>query len=206
MTNTPKVSVVIPNYNGGASSGPLGANSQTVQLLRRAGQGNLAQVWGVPRGYSPQVQAEWFYALDEIGIDVPPPDWKTGEHVYAVKEQVLKEHKDRFGAGLLRFMKEAKKRGIYTTFIYTNSEQKWIDRFKEVGKYYLGYDFGERYACSFKSTLERTGKPAEAITLDDLADLAVDELQEITGQPEDEASALIMKAREHWFTDQQEND
>ena len=43
-------------------------------------------------------------------------------------------------------------------------------------------------------------------TLDDLADLAVDELQEITGQPEDEASALIMKAREHWFTDQQEND
>ncbi|MBQ9579320.1 MAG: transcription termination/antitermination protein NusA, partial [Ottowia sp.] len=43
-------------------------------------------------------------------------------------------------------------------------------------------------------------------TLDDLADLAVDELQEITGQPEGEASALIMKAREHWFTDQQEND
>ncbi|MBR6976358.1 MAG: transcription termination/antitermination protein NusA [Ottowia sp.] len=41
-------------------------------------------------------------------------------------------------------------------------------------------------------------------TLDDLADLAVDELQEITGQPEDEASALIMKAREHWFADQPE--
>ena len=36
--------LVIPNYNGGASSGPLGANSQTVQLLRRAGQGNLTQV------------------------------------------------------------------------------------------------------------------------------------------------------------------
>ena len=41
-------------------------------------------------------------------------------------------------------------------------------------------------------------------TLDDLADLAVDELQEITGQPEGDASALIMKAREHWFTDQPE--
>ena len=148
------------------SSHPL----EMIDLIEKDNQGNLAQVWGVPRGYSPQVQAEWFYALDEIGIDVPPPDWKTGDHVYAVKEQVLKDHKDRFGAGLLRFMKEAKKRGIYTTFIYTNSEQKWIDRFKEVGKYYLGYDFGERYACSFKSTMERTGKPAEAITLDDLAD------------------------------------
>jgi N utilization substance protein A len=37
-------------------------------------------------------------------------------------------------------------------------------------------------------------------TRDDLADLAVDELTEITGQSADEAKALIMKAREHWFT------
>ena len=38
-------------------------------------------------------------------------------------------------------------------------------------------------------------------TLDDFADLATDELTEITGQSADEATALIMKAREHWFTD-----
>ena len=37
-------------------------------------------------------------------------------------------------------------------------------------------------------------------TRDDLADLAVDELTDITGVNEDEAKALIMKAREHWFT------
>ena len=37
-------------------------------------------------------------------------------------------------------------------------------------------------------------------TRDDLADLAVDELTEITGQSADEAKTLIMKAREHWFT------
>ncbi|MGV3494295.1 MAG: transcription termination factor NusA [Ramlibacter sp.] len=37
-------------------------------------------------------------------------------------------------------------------------------------------------------------------TRDDLADLAVDELTEITGQSADEATALIMKAREHWFS------
>lgn len=38
-------------------------------------------------------------------------------------------------------------------------------------------------------------------TLDDLADLAGDELQEIVGSElsEDDANALIMKAREHWF-------
>ncbi|NBQ91899.1 MAG: transcription termination/antitermination protein NusA [Betaproteobacteria bacterium] len=35
---------------------------------------------------------------------------------------------------------------------------------------------------------------------DDLADLAVDELVELTDMPEEQAKALIMKAREHWFT------
>jgi N utilization substance protein A len=40
-------------------------------------------------------------------------------------------------------------------------------------------------------------------TRDDLADLAIDELTAITGQSEDEAKALILKAREHWFTGQE---
>ena len=37
-------------------------------------------------------------------------------------------------------------------------------------------------------------------TRDDLADLAVDELTDITGQSAEDAKTLIMKAREHWFT------
>ena len=36
-------------------------------------------------------------------------------------------------------------------------------------------------------------------TRDDLADLAVDELTEMTGVDAEQAKALIMKAREHWF-------
>jgi len=36
-------------------------------------------------------------------------------------------------------------------------------------------------------------------TRDDLADLAVDELVEMTTLDEDAAKSLIMKAREHWF-------
>ncbi|SFM66677.1 transcription termination factor NusA [Variovorax sp. OV329] len=38
---------------------------------------------------------------------------------------------------------------------------------------------------------------------DDLADLAVDELTDITGQSADDAKALILKAREHWFAGQE---
>ncbi len=36
-------------------------------------------------------------------------------------------------------------------------------------------------------------------TLDDLADLAVDELTDLTGQSQEDATALIMRARAHWF-------
>jgi transcription termination/antitermination protein NusA len=38
-------------------------------------------------------------------------------------------------------------------------------------------------------------------TRDDLADLAVDELTEMTGMDDEQAKVLIMKAREHWFTE-----
>ena len=34
---------------------------------------------------------------------------------------------------------------------------------------------------------------------DDLAELSIDELQEIIEISEDDASKMIMKAREHWF-------
>jgi transcription termination/antitermination protein NusA len=43
---------------------------------------------------------------------------------------------------------------------------------------------------------------ADVHTLDDLADLATDELIEITSISEEGATAMIMKAREHWFTDE----
>jgi N utilization substance protein A len=51
-------------------------------------------------------------------------------------------------------------------------------------------------------TPELIGKLAEGgvHTRDDLADLAVDELIELSAIDEAQAKALIMKAREHWFT------
>ncbi|AOY93573.1 transcription termination/antitermination protein NusA [Cupriavidus sp. USMAA2-4] len=50
-------------------------------------------------------------------------------------------------------------------------------------------------------TPELIGKLAEGNihTRDDLAELAVDEVIEMIGVSEEEAKALIMKAREHWF-------
>ncbi len=49
---------------------------------------------------------------------------------------------------------------------------------------------------------ELIGKLAEAgvHTRDELADLATDELTDITGQTAEEAMAMIMQARQHWFS------
>jgi N utilization substance protein A len=42
----------------------------------------------------------------------------------------------------------------------------------------------------------------EVVTLDDLAELSTDELSEITGLTQDDASQMIMRARAHWFDDE----
>ena len=39
-------------------------------------------------------------------------------------------------------------------------------------------------------------------TLDDLAELAIDELQEIVELDDDKAGELIMQARQHWFEEE----
>src|SRR3990172_7755101 len=44
--------------------------------------------------------------------------------------------------------------------------------------------------------------PQRVKTRDDLADLAVDELSELTGMDDERAKGLIMAARAHWFADE----
>ena len=69
----------------------------------------------------------------------------------------------------------------------------------QYGNHWNTYHPGGREVCvhAFIGKLADGG----VHTLDDLADLAVDELTDITGQSADEAKALIMTARAHWFTD-----
>ena len=46
---------------------------------------------------------------------------------------------------------------------------------------------------------------AEITTRDDLAELSIDELIEITGIEEEEAKTVIMAARAHWFEEDSGN-
>jgi len=141
---------------------------EMIEKVIEDNQGNLVQFWGHARGQAPATIAEWFYALDEIGIHVPKPDWKNGRYLTVQDCPELKRHADRLGAGALRFIKAAAERGLYTVLLYVDAERKWSERFHEVGEYYLGYDYGERYSGNFRSDLLGSRSPDE-ITLSALA-------------------------------------
>lgn len=143
--------------------------AEMIDKIIRDNQGNLAQLWGSARGYSAATHAEWLYALDEIGVHVPQPDWKTGKYVRVQDCEEIKQHADRLGAGVLRFIKDASDKGIYTALIYVDARRQWSERFKEAGPFYLGYDFGERFTFRFDEAALK-GKRLEDVTLAMLAD------------------------------------
>lgn len=150
---------------------------EALDLIIKENQGNVAQLWGSTRGYSARVHDRWFYALDEIGIDTPEPDFAAGTHLRRQESQDLKQHADRNGAGVLRFIKAAAERGIYTTLIYVYSLPQWAERFAEAGEHYLGYDFGERFTFRFElpGASGNSGESGESgkqpvVTLASLAD------------------------------------
>ncbi len=142
---------------------------EMIERIINENQGNLAQLWGYPRGYSPAMLAEWVYALDEVGVKVPPPDWEKGTYLLPEDAPELRDHADRMGAGWVRFVREAAKRGLWTLFIYTSAEPQWVQKLAEFGDRYLGYDFGERFTFRIDDA-SLAGKRLEDVTLKMLAD------------------------------------
>lgn len=173
-----------------------------IEKILEDNQGNLAQVWGYARGFSPRLISEWLYALDEIGIDIPGPDWVNYKNlVQAEYKEVFDAHKDRFGAGLVRFIREAKKRGIYTAFIYTSAETPWVKKMtEEGGDHYLGYDFGERYNVGLndaKAILQQTGK----LTLGALTDRLMEQVKAHVDERHQQGWGFVMATSSNFHLD-----
>ena len=190
---------MIGHYTWQAQSfGPI----EILDKIVEDNQGNLAQVWGIARGFSPKNRSEWFYALDEIGIDIPAPDWENYKNLVVEEYQtVFDEHKDRFGAGYVRFIREARKRGIYTALIYTNSNPQWIPQLSEVGgDYYLGYDFGERYNIGLddaRSILKEMG----TLKLGALADRLLKRVREHVNERHQQGWGFVMATSSNFHLD-----
>lgn len=146
---------------------------EMIEKIIEDNQGNVAQLWGTARGYSPATIAEWQYALDEIGVHVPEPDWEKQTNLKAHECEVIKAHPERNGAGVLRFIREAAQRGIYTMLIYVSANPEWAKQFQNSGKFYLGYDFGERYTFRLDDS-----NPLEKVTLKAFVDDLMERVRE----------------------------
>lgn len=145
------------------------SQKEMIEKIIRDNQGNLAQLWGGFRGYAPSTIAEWQYALDEIGIKVPSPDWKNEKYIKPQDCPEIKGHPERNGAGLVRFIREAAKKDIYTMLVYADANREWSEKFQEAGEHYIGYDYGERYTFRLDDASTK-GVKLEDVTLKILAD------------------------------------
>lgn len=141
------------SLSGKAFTTWLSHNSTPLELLERVvseNQGNMVQLWGfgggAPSGTdcAPQLFAQ-YHALEDIGVQVPEPDWKNRRNLTRDQWPEAEQYADRLGAGIVKFVNAAAQKGIYTLLIYTDATPEWSSRLGDAGDYYLGYDFGEKF-------------------------------------------------------------
>jgi hypothetical protein len=108
-------------------------------------QGNLAALFdGGASDRALKSMAYWM-DLQGIGLTVPEPDWENKRHLVPGDWKPIREHHDRYGAGILRFARDAKKRGIYSFVVYGRSGPQWLKKTNRLGKWFLGQNLGESF-------------------------------------------------------------
>jgi hypothetical protein len=163
-------------------------------------QGNLAQLWPAARGYAPATIAHWQYALDEIGVEIPEPDWSEQRNMSAKDTPELGQYAHRDGAGLLRFIREAAKRDIYTMLLYTDAKEEYSSKLTEESKYYIGYDFGERFTFHLDE-VSLQGKKLDEITLKVFADDLIARVREHVDERRAAGWGLVYATSSNFYID-----
>lgn len=120
-------------------------------------QGNFVQYWGFSGGLGPVTFAR-HHALEDLGMTPPEPDWENGKNLVVRDWIDPEQYKERSGAGVLKLVRAAAEKGIYIALLYTESQPQWSRQFIEAGgKFYLGYDFGERFTFRYHTEMRGTG-------------------------------------------------
>ncbi len=131
-------------------------------------QGNFVQYWGFSGGLGPVTFAR-HYALEDIGMVPPEPDWANQKNLVVADWVNREDYKERAGAGVLKLIKAAAAKDLYIALLYTESHPQWSKQFIEAGgKHYLGYDFGEKFTFALWEEHLEGGK--KTLTLKGLAD------------------------------------
>lgn len=146
---------------------PVPWPEEMLDRVAKDNQGNFVLLFGAT-GREPETAA-WLCALDEIGVSAPKPDWENRRFLTRADWPEIEKHADRYGAGLLRFLKRAADKGIYAAIVYADARPEWSRRFREAGDYYVGYNYGERHSFRLDDAL-LAGKELATVNLHDLAE------------------------------------
>lgn len=161
-----------------------------LRRIEEENQGNTIQIWGRIES-SPQGIYDC-YALEDLGLERPVENWETGENLTVGTGPDYHEYKEtRYGAGMIKLLKTAKEKGIYTTIIYCDAAPEWAKQLTAEGDWYLGYDFGERHTFGLDG-IHRTEEELAATTLSGLAQGLVNKVSEHVKQKKADGWGTIM--------------
>ncbi len=110
------------------------------------------------------------------------------------------------GENLHNLMKEAKDAGLYSVAFYADADKKTSKEFKKLGKWYLGYDFGERfsmalYAGSTNIDRDMTEEQAKNATLRDAADIFMKKVKDWVDNRHERDWGLVMATSANYYID-----
>ncbi len=124
-------------------------------------QGNLVILWDGGATDRTLRAAAWWQDLAALGLEAPAPDWQERRFLVPSDWAPLAEHADRSGAGMVRFVAEAARKGIWSYVLYADAAPEWSQKLAAAGgRHYLGYNVGEKFSHRFDSDRKDTGKPS----------------------------------------------
>ncbi|MEG1979842.1 MAG: hypothetical protein RR060_03905, partial [Victivallaceae bacterium] len=109
-------------------------------------QGNLAIIWdGGALNRTLSAMSD-FLALEDIGAAAPPADWSNNRYLTLDEwEPIAKNLASRYGAGLYKWVKQAKTLGLYVYTIYTDANAQYCHKIVQMDNF-LGYNAGEAFS------------------------------------------------------------
>ncbi|MDO9542644.1 MAG: hypothetical protein Q7J98_10015, partial [Kiritimatiellia bacterium] len=120
-------------------------------------QGNLVAIWdGGATKLALKAMASWM-DLKSLGYDIPNPDWERKRFLKPIDWDVIEKNKARYGAGLLKLVKEAAAKGLYSYAIYSDAEPEWTKAIGKMKDWFMGNNIGERFSFDIESDDQWSG-------------------------------------------------
>ena len=112
-------------------------------------QGNLVAIWDGGATRQSLLAMADYMALDELGYEVPRPDWENRRFLAPSDWDVIAQHPERLGAGLIRMLRQAGELGLSVMTIYTDAHPSQLARLEPFKDRFLGCNVGEIFTFRF---------------------------------------------------------